>query len=71
MSAALLILGVGAGATNAAGTWCLFRALERGAPAALAIPLTALYPLITVALAVIVLHEAVTAREVVGAVLAI
>ncbi len=71
MSASILILGLACGLTNAVGSWCLFKALDRGAPASLAIPLTALYPLMTVALAVGFLHEATSPRQWAGIVLAI
>ena len=71
LSGVVLLLGIGSGLTNAGGSWCLFRALDRGAPASLAVPLTALYPLVTIALALMFLHEAMSLRQVVGALLAI
>lgn len=52
-----LFWGMLAGAANGLGTWSLFAALERGAKASVAIPLTALYPMITVALAFLILRE--------------
>ena len=71
LSGAVVVLGIGSGLTNAVGSWCLFRALDRGAPASLAVPLTALYPLVTIAMALVFLHEAMSVRQVVGALLAI
>lgn len=66
-----ILLGVGCGAVNVAGSWCLFRALARGAPAAVAIPLTALYPLVTVAAAILFLGETFSLRQGIGALLAV
>jgi drug/metabolite transporter (DMT)-like permease len=67
----ILALGLSCGLTNALGSWCLFRALERGAPAALAIPFTALYPLITILMSLIFLHESLGMQQVLGALLAV
>jgi transporter family protein len=66
-----LFLGILAGAANGLGTWFLFAALERGAKASVAIPLTALYPLITVALAYLALGERLGTREWVAVMLAL
>lgn len=71
MTLPILCLGLFCGLTNAVGSWCLFRALARGAPASLAIPLTALYPLLTVILAVVFLHESTSPRQLGGILLAI
>lgn len=67
----LWLLGLASGASNALGSWLLFRALRRGAPASIAIPLTALYPLVTIALALAFLGEALNVRQWAGALLAI
>ena len=67
----MLLIGVLAGAANGLGTWALFESLELGAKASVAIPLTALYPLITAVLAVGFLAERLTALESLGIVLAI
>jgi transporter family protein len=67
----ILVLGLTCGITNALGAWCLFRALERGAPAALAIPFTALYPLITILMSLVFLHESLGMQQVLGALLAV
>ena len=66
-----ILLGLSCGVTNALGNWCLFRALKHGGPAAIAIPLSALYPLLTVLLAVLVLGETLTFQQTLGALLAI
>ena len=66
-----ILLGVGCGATNVVGSWCVFRALSRGAPAAVVIPLTALYPLVTVPAAMIFLGESFSLRQGIGALLAV
>ena len=67
----MLMIGVLAGAANGFGTWALFESLERGAKASVAIPLTALYPLITLALACGFLAERLTALEGLGVALAV
>lgn len=64
-------LGLLVGLTNGVGAWCLFASLERGAKASVAIPLTALYPLVTAALAVAFLHERLSMRQWVGLALAL
>jgi transporter family protein len=63
--------GLLVGLTNALGSWFLFAALEKGAKASVAIPLTALYPLITALLAVALLGERLAGRQWVGLALAI
>jgi transporter family protein len=71
MTAADLGFGLMVGLTNALGSWFLFAALEKGAKASVAIPLTALYPLITALLAVALLGERLGGRQWVGLGLAI
>jgi transporter family protein len=65
------VLGAAAGFINGLGAWFLFAALERGAKASVAIPLTALYPVFTVLLAFLFLSERLTTREWIGVVLAL
>jgi transporter family protein len=67
----MVLLGVIAGTINGLGTWFLFAAFEQGAKASLAIPLTALYPLVTLGLAFIFLSERLTLTEWVGVLLAL
>jgi bacterial/archaeal transporter family protein len=50
-------IGIAVGVTNGLGAWYLYASLESGAPASVAIPLTSLYPLLTVLLAVAFLGE--------------
>lgn len=64
-------VGVAAGVANGLGSWFLFRSLERGAKASVAIPLTALYPLVTIALATTVLAEKLVARQWLGIALSV
>jgi transporter family protein len=71
LSGRALTLGLLAGTVNGLGTWFLFAAFERGAKASVAVPLTALYPLVTVALAFLFLSERLGALEWVGVLLAI
>jgi bacterial/archaeal transporter family protein len=65
------IIGTFAGITNGLGAWYLFASLESGAKASVAIPLTALNPLLTILLAMIFLSERLTALQWVGIILAI
>jgi bacterial/archaeal transporter family protein len=67
----ILALGLGCGITNALGSWFLFRALERGAPAAIAIPFTALYPLVTILMSLLLLRETLGLQQVLGALFAV
>jgi bacterial/archaeal transporter family protein len=53
----VLWVGLFAGAVNGLGNWAAFVCLEKGAKASVAIPLTALYPICTIVLAIIFLHE--------------
>jgi transporter family protein len=71
LSGKALLLGVVAGSVNGVGTWLLFAAFERGAKASVAVPLTALYPLVTVALAYFFLSERLDGLQWLGVLLAI
>jgi bacterial/archaeal transporter family protein len=65
------VIGTLAGITNGLGAWCLFASLESGAKASVAIPLTALNPLLTILLAMIFLSERLTTLQWVGITIAI
>lgn len=65
------IVGTLAGLANGLGSWFLFLSLEKGAKASVAIPLTALYPLVTIALATVFLAERLTGRQWLGIALAL
>jgi transporter family protein len=67
----VLLVGLLGGAANGLGSWALFEALERGAKASVAVPLTALYPLVTIVLARIFLAETLTFRQWIGIALAV
>ena len=67
----VLLIGLLGGVANGLGSWALFEALERGAKASVAVPLTALYPLVTIVLARIFLAETLTFRQWVGIALAV
>jgi transporter family protein len=67
----VLLIGLLGGAANGLGSWALFEALERGAKASVAVPLTALYPLVTIVLARIFLAETLTFRQWLGIALAV
>ena len=71
LSSRVIWVGLVAGAVNGLGNWAVFACLEKGAKASVAIPLTALYPLCTIALATVFLHERPTALEWLGIALAL
>src|SRR5262252_2404447 len=71
LSSRVIWVGLVAGAVNGLGNWAVFACLEKGAKASVAIPLTALYPLCTVALATIFLHERPTGLQWLGIALAV
>jgi uncharacterized membrane protein len=66
LSPYLLFIGILSGFLNALGSWFLFLSLESGAKASVAVPLTGLFPLITVVLGVSILHERPSALEWLG-----
>ncbi len=57
------MIGTLGGLTNGLGAWYLFGSLEAGAKASIAVPLTALNPLVTIALALPFLGERLTALQ--------
>ena len=65
------VIGTLAGITNGLGAWYLFASLESGAKASVAIPLTALNPLLTILLAMIFLSERLTALQWIGIIIAL
>lgn len=67
----VVLCSVAGGALNGLGAWTSFRALESGGKASIVISLISLYPLLTVVLAVLLLHERLTWRQSAGAVTAI
>lgn len=68
---AALLASVAGGTLNGLGAWTSFRALESGGKASIVISLISLYPLLTVALAVLFLHERLTLQQSFGALAAI
>ena len=71
LSTRVIFVGLIAGAVNGLGNWAVFACLEKGAKASVAIPLTALYPLCTVALATVFLKERPTVLQWIGIALAV
>jgi bacterial/archaeal transporter family protein len=65
------LIGILDGITNSLGAWFLYASLESGAKASVAVPLTSLYPLLTVILAVVFLGERVSPLQWVGIGLAV
>jgi transporter family protein len=66
-----IFIGTMDGITNSLGALFLYMSLESGAKASIAVPLTALYPLLTVLLAVGLLGERVKSLHWIGIILAI
>jgi len=60
----------GAGLCTALGLFCYFRALAAGGQASVVVPLTSLYPVVTVVLSFLFLKEALSLRQGVGLLLA-
>lgn len=71
LSRNVILVGLIAGAVNGLGNWAVFACLEKGAKASVAVPLTALYPLCTVALAIMFLKERPTGIQWLGIALAV
>lgn len=67
----VVLCSIAGGALNGLGAWTSFRALESGGKASIVISLISLYPLLTVALAVVLLGERLTRIQAAGAVIAI
>jgi uncharacterized membrane protein len=66
LSPYLLFIGMLSGFLNALGSWFLFLSMESGAKASVAVPLTGLFPVITVILGVSILRERPTPLEWIG-----
>lgn len=67
----ILALSILGGVLNGLGALTSFAALESGGKASVVISLISLYPLLTVAVAVLFLHERLTTLQALGAVVAI
>jgi transporter family protein len=51
------------GVFNALGAWALFAAMKSGGKASIVAPLTALYPLVVVLVAPLILHESINGTQ--------
>ncbi len=69
--ARFIILGLAAGLTGTLGYIFLIFSLNWGGKASIVIPLTSVYPAITVALSFFVLHEHLNFKQVIGIIFAI
>lgn len=67
----ILMLSTAGGILNGLGALTSFAALESGGKASVVISLISLYPLLTVAIAIVFLHERLTPTQLLGALLAI
>jgi transporter family protein len=65
------LCSIAGGALNGLGAWTSFRALESGGKASIVISLISLYPLLTVVLAVVLLHERLSWTQSAGAATAV
>jgi uncharacterized membrane protein len=66
-----LLIGIIGGTANGLGAWYLYASMEKGAKASIVVPLTALSPLLTIALAMTFLRERLTLEQWIGAVTAV
>jgi transporter family protein len=71
MKAKVFWLAVIGGGLNGLGALTSFAALEKGGKASIVIPLCYLFPLVTVFLAITLLHESLTRVQVIGIALAL
>jgi transporter family protein len=58
-------------ALNAIGAWALLAAMKNGGKASIVVPLTALYPLVVVLTAPVILHESINPLQVLGVICAL
>src|SRR5262245_35615870 len=65
-----MIVSAGAGILGSSGNILLYAALSRGGLASVVVPLTALYPVLTIALAIVFLRERLWRDQLIGLVLA-
>jgi bacterial/archaeal transporter family protein len=65
------VYGLLTGLLGGAGNIAFYEAFERGGPASVVTPLVGLAPLVTVALAIPILHERLNPKQIAGLVLAI
>src|SRR5574340_1561725 len=70
LSREVVLLGIAGGVLNSLGALTSFAAFEAGAKSSIAVPIMYLYPLITVVLARIFLHEQITAAHWAGILIA-
>lgn len=70
-NSAATVSSIAGGSLNALGAWTSFRALESGGKASIVISLISLYPLLTVVLAVFILHERINLTQSAGVAVAI
>ncbi len=71
LSRMTIAYAIAGGALNGLGALTSFRALESGGKASVVISLISLYPLVTIVLAVLLIHEHMTLTQAAGAILAI
>jgi bacterial/archaeal transporter family protein len=66
-----LVYILASAALNAVGAWALLAAMKKGGKASIVVPLTALYPLVVVLTAPMILRESISLEQGVGVVCAV
>jgi bacterial/archaeal transporter family protein len=65
-SARALLFSLLSALLNALGAWAMLKAMQHGGRASIVVPLTALYPIVTIFLSPTILHEPVTLLQAAG-----
>jgi len=71
MKPSIFVIAAVSGVLNVLGVMTSFAAFEKGGKASIVIPLTCLYPLVTIVIAVVFFREGLTRVQLIGVVLAV
>jgi bacterial/archaeal transporter family protein len=61
-----LVFALSSAILNTLGAWALLAAMKSGGKASIVVPITALYPLVVLAMAPVILHESMSALQGIG-----
>jgi transporter family protein len=61
-----IVFVLASAALNTLGAWALLRAMANGGKASIVVPLTAVYPVVVVISAPVILHESITSMQGIG-----